>query len=321
MNAAIEGLVEHQYDAVITGGIDRNMGRVAGFVKFCKIGALSATGTRPFDAGADGFVMGEGAALFVLKRSGRRRARRRPRLCRAAAASPAPATARARASPRPTRLGSGWRWSAPGRCRRGPGHGVRVAIEAHGTSTRVGDATELRKPRPRCSARRCAAARVALGSVKSNIGHLKAAAGAAGMFKMATMALHHKVLPPSFNFVDPQPQRRLGSSRRSGQHRAARVAGACAAGCARRGVSAFGFGGTNFHVVLEEHVPGRRKHGAARLAQVASAAATSRPPVQPRLRRCRGRCSAGSAAAVASVSSSPIPRLAPLRGALVLGGQ
>jgi acyl transferase domain-containing protein len=51
----------------VTGGIDHNMG-VAAFVKFCKIGALSATGTRPFDAGADGFVMGEGAALFVLKR-------------------------------------------------------------------------------------------------------------------------------------------------------------------------------------------------------------------------------------------------------------
>ena len=67
LNAAVDGLVDHQYDAVITGGVDRNMG-VDAFVKFCKIGALSATGTRPFDAGADGFVMGEGAALFVLKR-------------------------------------------------------------------------------------------------------------------------------------------------------------------------------------------------------------------------------------------------------------
>ena len=63
----MQGLVNGEYDAVVTGGIDRNMG-VYGFVKFCKIGALSATGTRPFDAGADGFVMGEGAALFVLKR-------------------------------------------------------------------------------------------------------------------------------------------------------------------------------------------------------------------------------------------------------------
>ncbi len=67
MSAAVHGLVSGDYDAVVTGGVDRNMG-VYAFVKFCKIGALSATGTRPFDAGADGFVMGEGAALFVLKR-------------------------------------------------------------------------------------------------------------------------------------------------------------------------------------------------------------------------------------------------------------
>ncbi len=54
-------------DAVITGGVDRNMGTNS-FVKFCKIGALSATGTRPFGDGADGFVMGEGSAAFLLKR-------------------------------------------------------------------------------------------------------------------------------------------------------------------------------------------------------------------------------------------------------------
>src|SRR5690606_3324592 len=54
-------------DAVIAGGVDRNMG-IGSFVKFCKIGALSATGTRPFGDGADGFVMGEGTGLFLLKR-------------------------------------------------------------------------------------------------------------------------------------------------------------------------------------------------------------------------------------------------------------
>jgi acyl transferase domain-containing protein len=67
MSAAIEGLIEHDYDAVISGGIDRNMGPTS-FVKFCKIGALSATGTRPYADGADGFIMGEGGVVFLLKR-------------------------------------------------------------------------------------------------------------------------------------------------------------------------------------------------------------------------------------------------------------
>ena len=67
ISAAVEGLVERDFDAAITGGIDRNMG-ASTYVKFCKIGALSATGTRPYADGADGFVMGEGAVLFVLKR-------------------------------------------------------------------------------------------------------------------------------------------------------------------------------------------------------------------------------------------------------------
>src|SRR6201999_149372 len=67
ISSAVEGLVAHQLDMAVTGGIDRNMG-VSTFVKFCKIGALSATGTRPYAEGADGFVMGEGAVIFVLKR-------------------------------------------------------------------------------------------------------------------------------------------------------------------------------------------------------------------------------------------------------------
>ncbi len=67
INAAAEGLIQNDFDFAVTGGIDRNMG-VSTFVKFCKIGALSATGTRPYADGADGFVMGEGAAIFLLKR-------------------------------------------------------------------------------------------------------------------------------------------------------------------------------------------------------------------------------------------------------------
>ena len=63
----IEGLVAHEFDVAITGGVDRNMG-VSSFVKFCAIGALSPSGTRPYAEGADGFVMGEGAGLFVVKR-------------------------------------------------------------------------------------------------------------------------------------------------------------------------------------------------------------------------------------------------------------
>ena len=67
VEAAVELLTEHKVDAVLTGGVDRNMG-ASSFVKFCKIGALSATGTRPFGVGADGFVMGEGSGAFLLKR-------------------------------------------------------------------------------------------------------------------------------------------------------------------------------------------------------------------------------------------------------------
>ena len=67
MNASVASLIEHDCDVAVTGGIDRNMG-ASTFIKFCKIGALSATGSRPYAEGADGFVMGEGAAIFIMKR-------------------------------------------------------------------------------------------------------------------------------------------------------------------------------------------------------------------------------------------------------------
>src|SRR5690606_30941297 len=92
----------------------------------------------------------------------------------------------------------------------------------------------------------------ALGSVKSQIGHTKAAAGAAGLFK-AVMALHHKVLPPTAKVAAPNPRLDLPNSPfhlntdarpwiRDGAHPR------------RASVSAFGFGGSNFHVTVEEYL-------------------------------------------------------------------
>src|SRR5512140_727209 len=65
--AAVHGLETGSFDAVLTGGIDANMSP-SSYVKFCKIGALSATGSRPYAEGADGFVMAEGGVCFLMKR-------------------------------------------------------------------------------------------------------------------------------------------------------------------------------------------------------------------------------------------------------------
>ena len=190
-----------QYDAVVTGGVDRNMG-VTGFVKFCKIGALSATGTRPFDAGADGFVMGEGAALFVLKRlADAERDGDQIYAVLLGVAGSSDGKGKGITAPNPV----GQRLAIERAWRNAGADPVTASlIEAHGTSTRVGDAAELESLTAVFGPGAVAPGSIALGSVKSNIGHLKAAAGAAGLFKMA-MALHEKVLPPSLNFRDPNP--------------------------------------------------------------------------------------------------------------------
>ena len=67
LQAAVQGLNDYQFDTVLVGGVDRNMGPESD-VKFSKIGALSADGSRPYADGANGFVMGEGTAIFMLKR-------------------------------------------------------------------------------------------------------------------------------------------------------------------------------------------------------------------------------------------------------------
>ncbi len=249
VEAALELLFEHKVDAVITGGVDRNMG-IGPFVKFCKIGALSATGTRPFGDGADGFVMGEGAALFLLKRleDAERNGDRIYAVIRGVGgASDGKGKGITAPNPIGQQLAMQRAWEAAGL-----DPATATLVEAHGTSTPVGDVAEVESlaavfghARPNS---------IGLGSVKSNIGHLKAGAGAAGMFK-TVMALHHKILPPTLNANPPNSYVDFSQTPFYLLHDGR--AWEPPNGTPRRaGVSAYGFGGTNFHLVLEEHQPG-----------------------------------------------------------------
>ncbi len=252
ISAAIEGLEEYDFDLVVTGGIDANMSPTT-FVKFCKIGALSATGTRPYAEGADGFVMGEGGAVFVLKRleDAERDGDKIYAVIRSLGGS---SDGKGKGITAPNPIGQklavkrGWENA-------GLSPASATLIEGHGTSTSVGDAAELQCLHEVYKEFDLPVGSIALGSVKSNIGHLKGAAGAAGIFK-AAMALHERVLPPSLNFHKPNPGVDFNTSpfavntqlrpweMKNGDPR-------------RAGVSAFGFGGTNFHAVLEEYIPGK----------------------------------------------------------------
>ncbi len=280
MWAAVRGLQAGDFDAVITGGVDHNMDP-PGYVKFCKIGALSATGTRPFDAGADGFVMGEGAAFFILKRlSDAERDGDRIYALLLSLAGSSDGRGKGITAPNPVgqRLAVEHAWQVAGL-----DPALATCIEGHGTSTRVGDAAELASLTDVFGKAGAANGSIALGSVKSNIGHLKGAAGAAGVFK-TVLSLHDKVLPPSLHFEHPNPSVdwddipfRVNTELREWPTPESGVR------CA--GVSAFGFGGTNFHAVLEEYVPGRhRPPEEARSypgATIGAGSSTVTPPAAP----------------------------------------
>jgi malonyl CoA-acyl carrier protein transacylase len=289
LEAAVDMLVTGHCDAVLSGGVDRNMGTNS-FVKFSKIGALSATGSRPFGDGADGFVMGEGSAAFLLKRlaDAERDGDRVYAVVRSIGGS-SDGKGKGITAPNPIgpRLAVQRAWQEAGLDPATVG-----LVEAHGTSTRVGDVAEVEGLVPAFAA--AGRGSIALGSAKSNVGHLKAAAGAAGLLK-AVWAVHERILPPTLNAHPPNPGIDFAATPFLLNHDLREWE--AKDGAPRRcGVSAYGFGGANFHVVLEEHVPGALTKG-ARPTQIAVSAAVG-----------------GDSGAFAG----PVPKL-PLRGLLVLG--
>jgi acyl transferase domain-containing protein/acyl carrier protein/NAD(P)-dependent dehydrogenase (short-subunit alcohol dehydrogenase family) len=305
MSAAVEGLVANNFDAVITGGIDRNMG-VQTFVKFCKIGALSATGTRPYAEGADGFVMGEGSAIFVMKRlaDAERDGDKIYAVLRGIGGS---SDGKGKGITAPNPVGQKFclerAWENAGLS-----PATATLIEGHGTSTRVGDVVEAQCITDLLSSQHLPTHSVALGSVKSNIGHLKGAAGAAGLLKTA-LALRDKVLPPSVHCEHPSPDIDFAHSPLY-VNTELKPWNVPADTPRRAGVSAFGFGGTNFHLVLEEHIPHRLNGNGKRSVAVGTFPQTASNEVVMNVKEV-------SSPAVSSASPSVCKT--PLRGAILIG--
>lgn len=137
-------------------------------------------------------------------------------------------------------------------------------VEAHGTATPLGDPVEIAALTRAFRATTDKRNFCAIGSVKSNIGHLDAAAGVAGLIK-TVLALHNRMIPPSLNFEQPNPKIDFAAS--PFYVNAALSEWATGDAPRRAGVSSFGIGGTNVHVVLEE-APRREAAGHSRPAQL-----------------------------------------------------
>ncbi len=217
---------------------------------FASAGFLSPDGRcKTFDAAADGYVRGEGAGLVVLKPLARALADGDPvrAVIRGGAINQ---DGRSNGLTAPSReaqeavLRAAYRSS-------GIEPGQVSYVEAHGTGTLLGDPIEARALGAVLAEGRPAGERCWVGSAKTNIGHLEAAAGVAGTIK-AALALEHRVIPPSLHFSNQNPHigvdlpiavvRNLTPWAEAGHGRLA-------------GVSSFGFGGTNAHLVLEEAAP------------------------------------------------------------------
>jgi len=247
---ACAGLATGDLDAALAGGVDLSLDPFE-LVGFAKTGALAAEEMRVFDQRSAGFWPGEGCGFVTLMRHEDALAQG----CRVYAVI------------------RGWGISSDGaggitrpeaqgqiealrRAYRRAGFGIDTVAycEGHGTGTAVGDATELEVMSRARRQAKPGAPPAAIGSIKANLGHTKAASGIAGLIK-ATMAVHTQVLPPTTGCEEPH-QHLCGPAPAL---RVLREAELWPKDCPlRASASAMGFGGINAHVVIEGLAAERR---------------------------------------------------------------
>ena len=245
---ACQSLLDYRCDMALAGGVSVGAPRARGYFHV-EGGIGSADGhCRPFDERASGTVAGEGAGIVVLKRLNEA----------IEAGDTIHAVIRGTAVNNDGAAKVGY--TAPSvtgqadvimaaQAMADVDPGSITMIEAHGTATPLGDPIEvaaLKDAFGDCGGR---TGFCALGSVKSNIGHLDAAAGIAGLIK-TILALEHREIPPSLHFEKANPELAIEGSP---FYVNSRLAPWPATSLPRRaGVSSFGIGGTNAHVILEE---------------------------------------------------------------------
>ncbi|WP_370423582.1 acyltransferase domain-containing protein [Streptomyces sp. QH1-20] len=218
------------------------------FVAMNQTGALSSDGRiKAFDARADGAVRSEGAAVVVLAPLRVALERGLPVYCliRGSAVNN-DGLSNGLTAPNPRAqealLRAAYR-------RAGVSPSLVDYVECHGTGTPLGDPIEAKALGTVLGRGRAPEDALRIGSVKTNIGHLEPAAGVAGLVKVA-LALRNGVLPASLHYSSPNPQISFSEARLRVQDRT--TAWPRRSDARRAGVSAFGFGGTNCHVVAEE---------------------------------------------------------------------
>jgi acyl transferase domain-containing protein len=287
VHLACEALLDYDADLMLAGGVSVRVPQVTGYL-FEQSGINSPDGhTRPFDAAAGGTVFGSGVGVVALRRledaladgdtvhavilgsavnndGAHKVGFTAPSLT---AQTEVVVEALAAAGVEPDTVGY---------------------VEGHGTATELGDPIEVEALTRAFAEGTSHRGFCGLGSVKSNIGHLDAAAGISGLIK-TVLALRHRCIPPSLNYQRPNPEidfaaspfrvvDRLESWERGDTPR-------------RAGVSSFGFGGTNAHVVVEE-APAPAARAASRSAHLVVLSARTPPALEVLTAALAGRLEA-----------------------------
>ncbi len=263
LDVGIAKLRSGQADTALVGAVDMT-DNVMGFTAFAKTLVLSPRGkSLPFDDGADGIVISEGAAALVLKRlnDAENNGDRIHAVIKGIGSS-SDGRNRSLTAPHPQGQVLALKRALSDAGIDDPGS--VALIEAHGTGTVAGDRSEMEALNLVFGQN---GNKFAVGSVKSNIGHTKAAAGLAGILK-GILALKNKTLPPTMGVEKPNSRVNFDKSSFYLNTEPRPWFVSTPKHPRRCGVSSFGFGGTNFHAVLEEFAEKNKKKTARPMREV-----------------------------------------------------